>query len=75
MWKCLETVMFSALAHEAQEMQFPMKLPWMLLGSYSQPRVVRAFGCWSKEFRARRGILAGCAHATTLLACVPQGLG
>eukprot|EP00959_Pyramimonas_sp_CCMP1952_P246279 5147534-Pyramimonas_sp.AAC.1 len=48
-------------------MQSPMRLLWMLLDSYSQPRVIRAFGRWSQSFRALQGILAGCTHATTLL--------
>eukprot|EP00959_Pyramimonas_sp_CCMP1952_P391368 8201845-Pyramimonas_sp.AAC.1 len=67
MWKCFETVMYDALIIEARSMQFPMGLLWMLLDSYSQPRVIRAFGCSSKSFRALQGMLAGCTHATTLL--------
>ena len=59
MWKCFETVMYGALISEARLMKFPMRLLWMLLDSYSQPRVIRAFGCWSRSFRALQGILAG----------------
>ena len=59
--------MYGALISEARLMKFPMRLLWMLLDSYSQPRVIRAFGCWSRSFRALQGILAGCTHATTLL--------
>ena len=59
--------MYGALISEARLMKLPMRLLWMLLDSYSQPRVIRAFGCWSRSFRALQGILAGCTHATTLL--------
>ena len=52
---------------EAREMGFPSRLPWMRIGSYSQPRVIKAFGCWNKAATVHRGILAGCARATTLL--------
>eukprot|EP00959_Pyramimonas_sp_CCMP1952_P163158 3410684-Pyramimonas_sp.AAC.1 len=52
MWKCFETVMYDALNVEARSMRFPMGLLGVLLGSCSQPRVIRAFGCWSKSFRA-----------------------
>eukprot|EP00959_Pyramimonas_sp_CCMP1952_P473196 9501325-Pyramimonas_sp.AAC.1 len=39
----------------------------MLLESYVQPRVIHAYGCWSLLTVALQGMLAGCAHATTLL--------
>ena len=67
MWKCFETVLFPALMNEAQHMSFPLRLLWLLLETYAQPRVIRAYGCWSIPTRALQGILAGCTHATTLL--------
>eukprot|EP00959_Pyramimonas_sp_CCMP1952_P191612 4006893-Pyramimonas_sp.AAC.1 len=47
--------MYDALIIGARSVQFPMRLHWVLLDSYSQPRVIRAFGCWSKSTRALQG--------------------
>eukprot|EP00959_Pyramimonas_sp_CCMP1952_P216913 4536310-Pyramimonas_sp.AAC.1 len=52
---------------EAQNRSFPLRLIWLLLETYAQPRVIRAYGCWSSPTRAQQGRRAGCTHATTLL--------
>eukprot|EP00959_Pyramimonas_sp_CCMP1952_P039025 817383-Pyramimonas_sp.AAC.1 len=47
---------------EAAVLQYPLRLLWVLLEFYGQPRVIKACGCWGLPTRAQQGILAGCAR-------------
>eukprot|EP00959_Pyramimonas_sp_CCMP1952_P368091 7710670-Pyramimonas_sp.AAC.1 len=55
------------LLKEAEALHFPMRLAWMLVDLYRQPRRLRAFGSLSLQFCSHQGILAGCNHATGML--------
>eukprot|EP00959_Pyramimonas_sp_CCMP1952_P065021 1357582-Pyramimonas_sp.AAC.1 len=57
----------SVLMREARELGYPMRLLWMLLQLYQQPRRIKAHGSLSCSFVAFQGVLAGRAHATYLI--------
>ncbi|CAK0837890.1 unnamed protein product, partial [Prorocentrum cordatum] len=67
LWKAYEVVAPEAQLAEARALGFPMRLIWMLLSTYRQPRVLAAFGTTSDPFVARQGNIAGCGHANSLL--------
>ena len=67
MSKCFEMVRHDSLIIEARELGYPLRLLWMLLQLYCQPRRIRAYGSWSRPYLAKQGIIAGCTHATYLL--------
>ncbi|CAK0881610.1 unnamed protein product, partial [Prorocentrum cordatum] len=50
----------------ARELGYPMRLLWMLLQLYQQPRCIKAYGSLSSSSVAFQGVLAGCTHATYL---------
>ena len=67
LWKAFETIAPEALLHEAEQVNFPMRLMGMLLLTYRQPRVLKAHQSLSVLTIAEQGNLAGCSHATTCL--------
>eukprot|EP00959_Pyramimonas_sp_CCMP1952_P210357 4402325-Pyramimonas_sp.AAC.1 len=67
MVKCFDMVSPHALMREARELGYPMRLLWMLLQLYQQPRCINAYGSLSSSFVAFQGLLAGCTHATYLI--------
>ena len=67
MVKCYECVNLQALLGEARATGFPLRLAWMAIQNYTQPRALRAFGSLSYSVSTSQGILAGCSLATTLL--------
>ena len=67
LWKCFELIDPSTLMQEAQAVQYPPRMAWMLIQAYRQPRTLRAHGSASKFFISEQGIIAGCSHATTIL--------
>ena len=67
MWKAFETINPSILMDEARAVGYPMRLAAMLLLSYREPRLIKAFGSVSVAVVSEQGNIAGCSHATTLL--------
>ena len=67
LWKCFERIDPSTLMQEAQAVQYPLRMAWMLIQAYRQPRTLRAHGSASRFFVSEQGIIAGCSHATTVL--------
>ena len=55
------------LLGEARAARFPMRLCWMAVQTYVQPRAIKAYGGLSNAVVSLQGILAGCSMATTLL--------
>ncbi len=51
----------------AQKAGFPMPILRMCLGMYAAPRVITMRGRASRQLHPRRGIIAGCPIATTLV--------
>ncbi|CAK0871854.1 unnamed protein product, partial [Prorocentrum cordatum] len=66
-WEFLGTIVRAALLAEAREMGMPLRLVWMLLELYRQPRRLCAFGPASYDVVAWQGVLAGCAHACAMV--------
>ncbi|CAK0872994.1 unnamed protein product, partial [Prorocentrum cordatum] len=66
-WKAYELVAPEAQLVEARALGFPMRLVWMLLITYRQPRTLAAFNTTSDLFVAWQGNIAGCGHASSLL--------
>eukprot|EP00959_Pyramimonas_sp_CCMP1952_P013972 295489-Pyramimonas_sp.AAC.1 len=66
MIKCYEMIILSAVMAEAAAVGYPLRLAWMLICVYQQPRRIKGFGSVSQAFVSFQGILAGCCHATTL---------
>ncbi|CAK0894418.1 unnamed protein product, partial [Prorocentrum cordatum] len=64
--KLYELVRHDVLCDCCQALGYPMRTAWMLVGSYQQPRTIRAYGSLSAMVTASQGMLAGCSHATTL---------
>ena len=67
MTKCFDMVKHDALLQEARALGYPLRLAWMLLEVYCQPRRIRAYGSNSRATVAVQGVIAGCSHATYLL--------
>ncbi|CAK0891681.1 unnamed protein product [Prorocentrum cordatum] len=67
LWKAYEMAAPEAQLVEARALGFPMRLAWMLLSSYRQPRTLAAFNTTSDLFVAWQGNIAGCGHANSLL--------
>ena len=67
LWKCYELVAPECLMQQAAELGFPLRLAWMCVQLYAQPRAIQAFGSVSQLCTTSQGIIAGCSHATTLL--------
>ena len=65
--KCYELVLLNAVMSEAASVGYPLRLAWMLVCSYRQPRRIRGFNSLSRSYTSYQGILAGCSHATTLM--------
>ena len=60
-------IILSAVMAEAAAVGFPMRLAWMLVCNYQQPRRIKGFNSLSRSYTSFQGILAGCSHATTLM--------
>eukprot|EP00959_Pyramimonas_sp_CCMP1952_P392366 8222098-Pyramimonas_sp.AAC.1 len=56
-----------ALMREARGLGYLIRLLWMLLQLFQQPRRIKACGSLSCSFVAFQGVLAGCTHATYLI--------
>ncbi|CAK0828526.1 unnamed protein product [Prorocentrum cordatum] len=67
LWKAYELVAPEAQMVEAPALRFPMRLVWMLLSTYRQPRTLAAFNTTSDLFVAWQGNIAGCGRANSLL--------
>ena len=67
MINCYELVMLSAVMAEAAAVGFPLRLAWMLVSSYQQPRRIRGLGSLSRSYRSYQGTLAGCSHANSMM--------
>eukprot|EP00959_Pyramimonas_sp_CCMP1952_P377775 7913063-Pyramimonas_sp.AAC.1 len=52
---------------EARAVGFPLRLCWMAVQTYVQPRLVKAYGGLSYAVVSLQGILAGCSMATSML--------
>ena len=65
-WKCDELVDPRRLMEQAARMGFPLRLAWMSVQLYFQPRVLQAYGSATLPFASAHGIIAGCSLATTL---------
>ncbi|CAK0847000.1 unnamed protein product, partial [Prorocentrum cordatum] len=52
---------------EARELGMPLRIVWMLLELYRQPRRLCAFGSISHDVVAWQGALAGCTHACAMV--------
>ena len=44
-YKCFELVKPAALIEEARALCYPLRLLWMLLAYFAEPRYLRAYGC------------------------------
>ena len=64
--KFYEFVIHSMLLAACQDLGYPMRLAFMLVAAYQEPRTLRAYGSLSEPVVAFQGMLAGCSHATTL---------
>jgi hypothetical protein len=62
-----ETINRDHLLAEAQALDFPMHLLRASLAAYAAPRVLTLNGIAAKELHPRRGLIAGCTFATTLV--------
>jgi hypothetical protein len=62
-----ETVNRDLLLAEAQALEYPMHLLRASLAAYAAPRVLTLNGIAAKELHPRRGLIAGCTFATTLV--------
>ncbi|CAK0838396.1 unnamed protein product [Prorocentrum cordatum] len=67
LWKAYEMVAPGAQLVQARALGFPLRLAWVLLSTYRQPRALAAFNTTSDLFVAREGNIAGCGHANSLL--------
>ena len=67
LWKCFETIPPAKILEQAMLLNFTMKLAWMCIQVYYQPRTIQAYGSYSQPYASARGIVSGCSHATTLL--------
>eukprot|EP00959_Pyramimonas_sp_CCMP1952_P313258 6556847-Pyramimonas_sp.AAC.1 len=67
MIKCYEMILHSAILLEAAAVGIPLRLAWMLVCLYQQPRLIKGFNRVSAPYTSYQGILAGCCHATTLM--------
>ena len=57
----------SRLIREAQELGFPAGLIRAALAAYAGPRLISLNGSFARPLYPRRGIVAGCSLATTLV--------
>ncbi len=55
----------SLLAHEAAHLGFPVQVLRGSFGMYANPRLVSLNGKVARQVHPRRGVIAGCAFATT----------
>ncbi len=62
-----ETINRDLLLVEAQALGFPLNLVRASLAAYSAPRVLTLNGIAAKELHPRRGIIAGCTFASSLV--------
>ena len=65
--KAFDHVAYQKLIDAAVRTRFPMRQLKLLLQVYRAPRHVELDGVAGKELRVQRGIIPGCAFATTLL--------
>ena len=64
--KFYEFVIHSMLLAACQDLGYPMRLAFMLVAAYQEPRTLRAYGSLSEAVVAFQVMLAGCSHATTM---------
>ncbi|CAK0862105.1 unnamed protein product, partial [Prorocentrum cordatum] len=67
LWKAYELVAPEAQLVDARAPGSPLRLAWVLLSTYRQPRTLAAFNTTSDLFVAWQGKIAGCGHANSLL--------
>ena len=67
LWKAYEMVTPEAQLVEARALGFPLRLTWMLLSTYRQPRTLAAYDTMSRAVVSWQGNIAGCGHANSLL--------
>ncbi|CAK0878466.1 unnamed protein product, partial [Prorocentrum cordatum] len=65
--KAFDSVLIGPLIEQALDLGFPMRLVWMCISYFRMPRVLQAYGSWSRDVVANGSILAGCAHCAALL--------
>ena len=65
--KCYENVRRTMLAHQCAEMDFPILLARLAIGTYAWHRIIMHHGAASRVIVPTSGIVAGCYAATTLL--------
>ncbi|CAK0837814.1 unnamed protein product [Prorocentrum cordatum] len=66
-WKFFETIKPEWLLIEARLLGMPLRLVWMLIELYRQPRRLQAFGSVSYAVVSHQGVLAGCTHACAMV--------
>ncbi len=67
-----ETIDRNLLAQEADALNFPQEIIRASLAAYGAPRMIALHGRLAKEVPPRKGVVAGCAFATTYVKVVMQ---